>query len=69
MTCVVWAQELQAAIQKITTVTDLLAAEKTDDGKITQQRLTIIAQQSRSALQNLWTRDEGLFEIKCVGKL
>ena len=69
MTCVVWAQELQAAIQKITTVTDLLAAEKTDDGEITQQRLTIIAQQSRSALQNLWTRDEGLFEIKCVGKL
>ncbi|CAD6587723.1 MAG: Sister chromatid cohesion protein 2 [Tremellales sp. Tagirdzhanova-0007] len=63
MTCVVWAQELQAAIQKITTVTDLLAAEKTDDGEITQQRLTIIAQQSRSALQNLWTRDEGLFEI------
>ena len=64
----VWAQELQAALKKITSMTDMLAAKMTEESEITQQGLMVISQQLHSALQTLWTRDDGLFEIKYVGE-
>ena len=65
MTWVLWAQELHAALKKVTSVIDKLVAEKgNEDAEDTKQRLQGISQRLRSAVYKVWTRDDALFEIR-----
>ncbi len=66
MDSVIWAQELQGAIKKVTSVIEKLAVEKDEDAQNNRQNLQTVSQQIRSALQRLWMGDDGLFEIRYV---
>ncbi|KAK4684433.1 cohesin loading factor subunit SCC2, partial [Tremellales sp. Uapishka_1] len=60
MTSVIWAQELQVAVKKITSVLDRLGKEeKQEEAK---ENCQMISKMLKSALNNVWNGDEGLFE-------
>ncbi|OCF60187.1 hypothetical protein L486_02867 [Kwoniella mangroviensis CBS 10435] len=63
MACIVWAQELQNAIKKSTSVVEKLTSEKDEEAQETSQRLQNIITTLKNTLRNIWMGDEGLFEV------
>lgn len=64
MTCVVWAQELHAAIHKTGSIIDKLSAENDEDAVADRERLQVIVQTFRSASRDVWQTNDRLFETK-----
>lgn len=64
MASVAWAQELQAAIAKIESVAEKLAAEKGQESEEARQKLVSISQLLSTTLRDIWTGDGSLFEIR-----
>jgi hypothetical protein len=58
-----WAQELQGAIRKITSVLEKLAEEKGEDADQTKEKMQGIVHALRLALRNVWAGDESVFEV------
>ncbi|KAL7420405.1 Sister chromatid cohesion protein 2 [Cryptotrichosporon argae] len=63
VTRIMWAQELQTALTKTTSVIESYKSEKDEEAVATRERLQAIAQQLRTALRDVWATDDGLFEI------
>ncbi|WVW81234.1 hypothetical protein I302_103225 [Kwoniella bestiolae CBS 10118] len=63
MACMVWAQELQGAIKKSTSVVEKLASEKDEEAQESSQKLQSITTTLKNTLRNVWMGDEGLFEV------
>lgn len=64
MTCVVWAQELHAVTQKVTSVIEKLSVEKDEDAIIERDELQAICQVLKSAARDVWQANDRLFETK-----
>lgn len=62
MSSILWAQELQSAIRKVTSVQEKLSVEKDQEAQDTRGRLVIIDSQLREALGKIWTGNDDVFE-------
>ncbi|ORY23265.1 hypothetical protein BCR39DRAFT_549569 [Naematelia encephala] len=60
---ILWAQELQQGIKKAVSIIDRLSAERSEEAQATREKLQVICQQLRSALQGVFAIDDGLFEV------
>lgn len=69
MTCVVWAQELHAVTQKVTSVIEKLSVEKDEDAIIEREKLQAICQVLKSASRDVWQANDRLFETKYVDRI
>jgi cohesin loading factor subunit SCC2 len=65
MSTIMWAQELQAAIKKSTSVAEKLDVEKDTESQTTRSNLQTISGTLQAALKGIWMgEDDGFFEIK-----